>query len=223
MALSSAGTRIRPTARRFGPRLWGLVLLWALVLALAQPAFTQEKYARVKAVFDGDSVVLASGSGVRYLGIDCPELARDRVPDMDLAREAAAFNRSLVLGKLVSLEFDREKKDRYERLLAYVYLKDGRFVNGLLVEEGLAWVYTKRPNLKMRPRLIELQRKAITAKKGLWALPAKATEPFYRAGKNSFIFHRPSCTAARGARGRIFKNRMEAFWQGYSPCRSCNP
>lgn len=219
------GGRVKsPSARARGARLAALALFLAAVAAGGPSlAPAEDGTARVAAVLDGDSVRLASGEEVRYLGIDSPEVAREGMRAEPLAARAEALNRELVLGKRVSLRLGEERRDRYGRLLAYVFLRDGTFVNGVLVENGLAWVYSKRPNLAMRGRLVALQREAMKKKRGLWARPRPAPEPFYKSGKSSFIFHRPSCPTGRRAQGRVFEDRREAFWQGYSPCRTCRP
>ncbi len=71
-------------------------------------------------------------------------------------------------GKTVRLEFDVQQVDRYNRLLAYVYLKDGTFVNAWLVENGYAVVMTIPPNVKYQELFLKLQREAREAKRGLW-------------------------------------------------------
>ncbi len=83
-------------------------------------------------------------------------------------KEASKANRKLVDGKTVSLEFDVEQRDRYRRLLAYVFLKDGTFVNAWLVEHGFAQVMTVPPNVKHQDLFLKLQREAREAKRGLW-------------------------------------------------------
>lgn len=206
----------------------GFGLVFAVIVALALLGFKAKPPAKgftgtVAQVYDGDTVRLSSGEVVRYLGIDSPEEAHRGEPAEPFAREATEFNRRLVLDKTVRLSFDKEKSDRYQRLLAYVYLPDGTFVNGLLVREGLAWVYVRHPNLKRRSQLLKEQRRAMAGKKGVFGQPEPMPEPYYLTGRNSFVFHRPSCTLAKSAKGRRFKARYEALWQGYSPCRQCKP
>lgn len=118
---------------------------------------------------------------MRLIGIDTPEsrynskLARDcqrSRKDMDtilkMGHEASGFTRKLVEGKRVKLAFDVQKHDRYGRLLAYVYLEDGTFVNGRIVEEGYAQVMTIAPNIKYAQTFLKLERQARQKKKGLW-------------------------------------------------------
>ena len=85
-----------------------------------------------------------------------------------LGRRSYEFTKSLVEGKRVSLEFDVEKYDRYKRLLAYVYLKDGTFVNAKIVEEGYASLMTYPPNVKYADLFLKLYQEARQNKRGLW-------------------------------------------------------
>ncbi len=124
------------------------------------------RYARVSWVIDGDTVVISGGQRVRYLGIDTPELS-DRQP---WAKDAYQRNRQLVEGKMVRLEYDVEKKDRFGRLLAFVWVED-LLVNEELVKEGLAYVYYIYPNEKYGERLKTAQAVALREKKGLWGFP----------------------------------------------------
>jgi micrococcal nuclease len=135
----------------------------------------------VKRSVDGDTLQLESGERVRLIGIDTPEvhesnkLSRDsRRTQQDkntikkLGRRAWEFTRNLVEGKRVSLEFDVEKYDRYGRLLAYVYLKDGTFVNAEIVKQGYASLLTIPPNVKYADLFLQLYQEARLNKRGLW-------------------------------------------------------
>lgn len=125
----------------------------------------------VKYVIDGDTIVVGNNEKVRYIGIDTPEILHPKKgPETYeyLAKEAMEFNRGLVLNKWVRLEFDVEKRDKYNRLLAYVF-KDDVFVNAELVKEGYASVYTFPPNVKHYDLLLKLERDARKAGIGLWA------------------------------------------------------
>jgi micrococcal nuclease len=125
-------------------------------------------YARVVFVYDGDTVRLDNGQRVRYLGIDTPEMNYRNPPAERFAKDAKEFNKVLVANKRVRLEFDAEKKDKYDRLLAYVYVDD-IFINARLVEEGYAKVYIIPPNIKYADELLSLEQKAKQKKKGIWS------------------------------------------------------
>jgi micrococcal nuclease len=135
----------------------------------------------VKRVIDGDTIQLETGERVRLIGIDTPEmhesqkLYRDSERSnedistiQELGRRAFEFTKNLVEGKRVSLEFDVEKYDRYKRLLAYVYLKDGTFVNAKIVEEGYASLMTFPPNVKYADLFLKLYQEARENRRGLW-------------------------------------------------------
>ncbi|MCX5892201.1 MAG: thermonuclease family protein, partial [Deltaproteobacteria bacterium] len=139
----------------------GLVtLLWALLPACGQaPGPPLE--AKVTRVIDGDTAELAGGARVRFLGIDAPEMERDGKPADFLAHQSKDYVAGLIQGKTVRLEYDRERYDRYGRLLAYLYLPDGAMVNLLVVRQGLARVYSQAPNLRHQETLNAAQQEAM--------------------------------------------------------------
>jgi micrococcal nuclease len=127
-----------------------------------------EQWAHVQRTVDGDTVLLTTGERVRYIGIDTPELHHPRKPLQPYAREAKQFNRNLVEGKTVRLEFDVQRYDRYRRLLAYVYLTDGTFVNAQLIRQGYAQILTIPPNVKYSELFLKYQQEARENNRGLW-------------------------------------------------------
>lgn len=112
---------------------------------------------------DGDTVELADGSRVRYLGIDTPELGEY------YADEATARNRELVEGKVVELQSGKRDKDEYGRLLRYVYV-DGVFVNAELVSQGYATAYIFDPDDRYSQVLVQLEQYAKMRQGGMWAV-----------------------------------------------------
>lgn len=126
----------------------------------------------VEKVIDGDTIQLSNGQKVRYIGIDAPEITKRKdskwaYDPMPYGNEAKDFNRKLVEGKKVSLEFDVQKFDKYKRLLAYIYLEK-EMVNLKIVEAGYAMLYTSSPNIKYAEKLLEAQKDARINKRGLW-------------------------------------------------------
>ncbi len=101
--------------------------------------------ALVVGVLDGDTVDLASGVRLRYLLVDAPEIAHGGEPADCFGDEAKAENEQLVLGRAVTLEYDVECEDRFDRTLAYVFLGD-RMINRILVERGFGRVLQIEPN-----------------------------------------------------------------------------
>ena len=104
---------------------------------------------------------------MRLIGIDTPESVKPGTPVECFAREASAFMKRLVEGRRVRLEHDVEERDRYGRLLAYVY-RGELFVNAEMVRRGYASVATFPPNVRHAERLVRLQRQARAAGRGLW-------------------------------------------------------
>jgi micrococcal nuclease len=132
--------------------------------------FNCKKEVIVVKVIDGDTIVLENGERVRYLGIDAPETPYSFRRETPYWKEAKEFNEKLVKNKKVRLEFDVEKRDKYDRLLAYVFV-GSTFVNGELVEKGYARVYHRYNKLRFYPLLKELEKKAKEKKLGIWREP----------------------------------------------------
>jgi micrococcal nuclease len=128
--------------------------------------------ARVTRVVDGDTVKVAIGGRrdtVRYIGVDTPETHRPGTPVQCFGQAATEYNRRLVAGRAVVLRTDAEPRDRYGRLLAYVYRRgDGLFVNAALVREGFAAILTIPPNVAHATELVRLERRARQAGEGRW-------------------------------------------------------
>jgi micrococcal nuclease len=130
--------------------------------------------ARVTDVVDGDTIkVDVDGQvyTVRYIGIDTPETVHPDEPVEWMGPEASEANRRLVEGQTVYLETDVSETDRYGRLLRYVYLADGLFVNAELVRLGYAHAVTFPPDVKYQDLLLKMQQEAREAGRGLWASP----------------------------------------------------
>ncbi|UCC61820.1 MAG: thermonuclease family protein [Anaerolineae bacterium] len=122
-----------------------------------------EERVRVSQVVDGDTVELANGRKVRYLGVNTPERGQP------FYEEAKQFNAELVADKTVRLELDVDTIDQYGRTLAHVFVGD-RHVNLELVRQGYANVYTVPPNVKYSEELLAAEREAREEGRGLWAL-----------------------------------------------------
>ena len=160
-------------------------LRWVIIiLSLACTSCAKTDYANVLVtrVFDGDTIQLADGEKVRLLGIDTPEMyesdklfrdaqrtGEDIETIMARGRESYKFTKKLVEGKRVRLEFDVEKRDKYERLLAHVFIADTQlFLNAEILKQGYAEVMVIPPNLKYADYFQELYQEARKNKRGLW-------------------------------------------------------
>lgn len=126
----------------------------------------------VTRVVDGDTIeIMMSGrtETVRLIGVNTPETKHPTKDVEHFGKEASAFTRQQLEGRSVRLEFDVERRDRYGRLLAYVYLESGPMFNAVLVAEGYAQLMTVPPNVKHQDLFLALEREAREAEKGLWA------------------------------------------------------
>ncbi len=199
---------------------WIIYIIFILAIGLAVLLFyPKDEGWKVKTIIDGDTIVLGNGEEIRYIGIDTPEKSD---PYFEEAKE---LNTKLVEGKRVSLEYDLETKDGYFRTLAYVWVGNV-LVNAELTKQGLACVYSSRPNLRYVDYLCSAQRQARNAKIGIWSIPVAEKEEHYLGNKYSLRFHRPDCEYALQMADKnkiVFKTRDEALDSCYSPCRACKP
>ena len=131
------------------------------------PRPSTRRLAKVVAVLDGDTIIIGGGEKVRYAGLNTPETHHpDKLPEY-CGQEAFEANRRLVAGKTVRLEFDERQRDKYGRLLAYVYV-DSLCVNAELIRQGYAQVSTYKDNQRYHDEFMRLQQNAIAARRGMW-------------------------------------------------------
>ncbi len=127
--------------------------------------------ARVVRVVDGDTIRVSVGGHVytvRYIGIDTPETKHPSKPVQWMGPEATRANQELVAWQTIYLEKDVSETDRYGRLLRYVFLADGTFVNAELVRTGYAHAVTYPPDVKYQDLLLQMQVEAREQERGLW-------------------------------------------------------
>ena len=123
---------------------------------------------KVTRVVDGDTIEIEGGEKVRYIGIDTPETVDPRKPVQCFGIEASKKNKELVEGKTVRLEKDITDRDKYSRLLRYVWVDD-LFVNLELVKQGFASSYSYPPDIKYQKEFLAAETEAREAGRGLWA------------------------------------------------------
>lgn len=143
------------------------------VVAAAPTPTPAQEIGHVENVVDGDTIdVEVNGEvyRVRYIGMDTPEQGEP------FYAEATKANQGLVGGQDVIMKRDVSETDQYGRLLRYVYLADGTFVNAELVRMGYAQVATYPPDVKHQDYFLELQAEAREAGRGLWAPVAAPTD-----------------------------------------------
>lgn len=123
---------------------------------------------KVARVIDGDTIEIEGGERVRYIGIDTPEMASEGKPEECGAEKALEKNRELVVGKTVELSKDVSERDKYGRLLRYVWV-DGILVNTQLVRLGLAKTTSFPPDVRFLEEITTAQKEAQKNKAGLWS------------------------------------------------------
>jgi len=201
----------------------------SLAIATLTPSLLLE-IAKVSRVIDGDTIEIENGERVRYLGIDTPETVDPRKPVQCFGVEASKKNKELVDGKTVRLEKDITDKDKYGRLLRYIYVDPSAssgqaiFVNLELVKQGFAFSYTYPPDIKYQAEILAAEREAREAGRGLWKAcpivsPTVSSQETQRAGCNikgnistsgEKIYHLPGCGSY--AKTQIDENRGERWF-----------
>ncbi len=192
----------------------------------------------VKHIIDGDTIVVdynGRTEKVRLIGINTPEIHHPTKGVEPYGYEAKRFVEGILKpGDTVKLEFDVQLRDRYGRLLAYMYLADGRFLNALLLENGYAQVMTIPPNVRYQEEFLKLQRDARENKRGLWSGSGLINQPpqdnpkecNFLASRVGNVFHRPDCEWAKKIKEwnrECFRTRDDAIKAGKRPCRVCTP
>ena len=167
---------------RFG--LLSFILTISILLAIALPLPAYEK-TKVLSIVDGDTVKVIYHNreeSIRLIGIDTPESIPNKKAIKDAqrtksdietitshGREAKNFVKGLVKpGIFLKIEFDVRTRDKYGRLLAYLYLPSGKMLNEEIVKAGYAQLMTIPPNLKYQERFLMAYREAMENHRGLW-------------------------------------------------------
>ncbi len=152
-------------------KIFSFLFIFVSLILIFTFLYSEEEFL-VKEVVDGDTVKLTNGEIVRYLGIDTSELRWYKggswiYHPQPFANEAKNYNISLVEGKKVKLEYDVEKKDKFKRFLAYVYV-DNLLVNAEILKQGYAFLDIRVPNVKHSKELAEAYQQAKKERIGLW-------------------------------------------------------
>ncbi|MDG5468558.1 thermonuclease family protein [Deltaproteobacteria bacterium IMCC39524] len=162
-------------------RLLALLLCLSCILALS--ACAEESgpalQGTVTWIYDGDTLEVDPHGKVRLIGIDTPERENSKrdsylikkgisaARQREFYQQAKAFNIKQVKGQHVTLTLDDPERDRHGRLLAYLHLPDGRMLNRVLLEQGLAVVY-RRFSFRMKEDFLTAETEAMKNKQGLW-------------------------------------------------------
>jgi micrococcal nuclease len=197
----------------------------------------QSMKAAVARVIDGDTVELANGERLRYIGVDTPEMNASDPTQRGLAESAKRVNRGLVEGRELTVELGVEQRDHYGRLLGYVWA-DGVFVNGALMAGGFAQVMTIAPNVQHAEYFRALGAQAREANRGLWRVEAaaaqpqpsqvqQAPQPQTTGGGTVYVtdtgkkYHRGNCRYLRQSKHPMSLQAAKAA--GNTPCKVCKP
>ncbi|MEI8345658.1 MAG: thermonuclease family protein, partial [Candidatus Omnitrophota bacterium] len=178
-------------------------------------------------VLTGDSVKLVGGKTLRYIGLRSAPLQHLWPLVRQYGKEALDFNKSLVEGKDLYIEWGPQlREDRSQILLGYVFLEDGTFVNDKILEVGCGKISIKPPNSKYAERLRKSELAARRQKLGMWR--EEANNPFiqndYYGDKNTKLFYfanHPDLERIPQSYIVTFRSRVEAVAAGYKPCSTC--
>ena len=136
------------------------------ILELKEPEFSspkiEEVYFKVTYVVDGDTIEIETGERVRLICMDTPEKGEEDY------KESKEYLEDLILYKKVKLEKDISEVGKYGRLVRYIYLKDGTFVNEVMVKEGYATAYWYEPDITLCPIIQDAEDYARRNELGTW-------------------------------------------------------
>ncbi len=204
-----------PSLRR--PALFTLYLVvLAAAPALAGPAsaapeaLRPEAWHRATTVVDGDTLVLDSGREVRLVGLQAPKLPLGRrgLKAWPLAEAAKAALEALALDRKLGLAFTGRREDRHGRWLAHLLREDGLWIQGALLDRGLARVYSFADNRALVAEMLARERAARAAGLGIWAHPFYALRRAEAAAADigSFQLVEGRVLEAAEVRGRVYLN-----------------
>lgn len=193
--------------------------------------------AKVIKVIDGDTMkILVNGKEetIRLLLVDTPESVHPEKPVQPFALEASDYAKEMLSNQNVEIELDVRERDKYGRLLVYLYI-NGQMFNEMLLENGLARVaYIFEPNTKYVDRFLDIQKKAQAKKIGIWSIEnyvdekgfnekmadSQQTEDCYIKGninsKGEKIYHMPDDRDYKKTKAeRMFCTEQEAQSAGF--------
>ena len=197
---------------------------------------------KVKYAVDGDTIwvdIDGKDEKVRFVGVNTPEIAKDGKPAEFMADEAKDFTNSILKNKEIYLERDISDRDKYDRLLRYIWLEEPvanpslsdiekNTLNGILVKEGYAYANYYKPDIKYQEYLKELEKSAQENKKGIWSDGTEQKEEkidqthLIKGNKNSKVYHLPewdSYDTVKEKNAVYFETEKEAKEAGFRPAR----
>lgn len=173
-------TQMKSNRQFFLLALVFLLVSFPVIFCVRPPG---ERPLKVIRVIEGNIIVLHNGERVRFIGVDTPpkyeclkldenaeRLGKDKEFLKAFSKKSAKFTQKLCKGKRVKLEYDQTKQDKYGRLLAYVYLPNGKLLNEEIILQGYGFMDLEYPfKQELIERLREAQRIAKEKKRGLWS------------------------------------------------------
>ncbi len=205
------------------------ILFFVSSLGSSKESFI-ERPIKVVWVIDGDTFVLKNKKVIRLKGIDTPEISHEpNVKSQYFAKKAKRYLIKLIGRKYVIIKRKGLTYDRYKRLVAYVYLPDGTFLNEFLIKKGYAFYF---PHKDIEPYIAAIlllaQREAMIQRRGFWKkiLTLDIANQLYIGNLHDKRFHVPTCNSVKKIYWKnkvYFHSLFEAFYNGYAPCRKCTP
>lgn len=200
---------------------------WVLLLFLGSgPVYGAETWQTAADAVDGQSLRLSSGAVIVYASLAAPNPSSDSESIRGYARESLEFNRSLVTGRKVRVEWGSKIRDPKGNHLAFVFLEDGTLVNRKVLEEGFAKLAIEPPNLEHAAELRKAAAEARRERRGLWRYEAGLAKPkvLYIGDNMKKEFHLPDCPFLEGVpqgHRREFNSAVDAASQDFRICSKC--
>ena len=205
-----------------------------------------QAYEKAKVLYaaDGDTIWVDIGGKkekIRFVGINTPELARDGNPAEFMAEEAKNFTSNTLRDKEIYLEKDITDRDKYDRMLRYIWLEkpvanptkediEEKTLNGILVKEGYAYSNYYKPDIKYQKHLDNIEKSAQDKGLGIWSDPTNpiiskedlGENYLIKGNKNSKVYHLPewdSYDTVKEKNAVYFETEKEAKDAGFRPAR----
>ena len=180
--------------------------------------------ATVEAALSGDTVRLKGGKTLKYISVDAYSPDSTLPLNREYGQKAQEFNQKLVAGRTIGVEWGPKLRDKQGRLLGYVYLEDGTFINEELLREGWAKARIVVPNTSHAEDFRKWEMGARRDKKGIWEKEPDDPINQYVGEKNTKIYYFPDSPELEKipeAQLVYFNSRVDAKAAGYRACFTC--